>query len=110
MGRPRLLLHAGLHKTGTTAIQRFASANRRILRERGLLYPTFQPIREEQCEAHNRLAHSFASVGKSRTFSDEHIARLCGYWCDHAGRDTVFLSAEAFCRHVLLATGAEWIE
>jgi hypothetical protein len=38
-GRRRLLLHAGLHKTGTTALQAFLSDARDRFRDRGLLYP-----------------------------------------------------------------------
>jgi len=39
----RLFLHIGFHKTGTTAIQSFLSANRRKLREQGVLYPDLDP-------------------------------------------------------------------
>ncbi|WP_322867755.1 hypothetical protein U5922_017000 [Aquicoccus sp. G2-2] len=35
----RLILHIGLHKTGTTTIQDMFHANRRLLAEHGLIYP-----------------------------------------------------------------------
>ena len=38
-GRRRVLLHAGLHKTGTTALQRFLASATDALRARGALYP-----------------------------------------------------------------------
>jgi hypothetical protein len=36
----QLYLHIGTEKTGTTSIQRFFDANRRLLRNEGILYPT----------------------------------------------------------------------
>jgi hypothetical protein len=38
-GQRRVLLHAGLHKTGSTALQQFLSSATATLRARGLLYP-----------------------------------------------------------------------
>src|SRR5438477_7032289 len=38
-GRRRVLLHVGLHKTGTTALQQFLSATAQEFRAQGLLYP-----------------------------------------------------------------------
>jgi hypothetical protein len=38
-GRRRILLHAGLHKTGTTALQQFLAGAAGRLREHGILYP-----------------------------------------------------------------------
>lgn len=38
-GRRRLLLHAGLHKTGTTALQKFLHREAGALAGRGVLYP-----------------------------------------------------------------------
>lgn len=35
----RLLIHAGIHRTGTTALQRVLADNRAVLREHGVLYP-----------------------------------------------------------------------
>ncbi len=37
--RPRLLVHAGLHKTGTTSLQSFLASAADELRQRGILYP-----------------------------------------------------------------------
>ncbi|MDE2318181.1 MAG: hypothetical protein KGK02_00610 [Rhodospirillales bacterium] len=38
--RPVLFVHAGLHKTGTTALQACLAQNREALRAQGILYPT----------------------------------------------------------------------
>ncbi len=48
----KLILHIGIHKTGTTAIQQFLSANRELLGAQGIFYPQLK------CEwnNHNPLA------------------------------------------------------
>jgi len=38
--RKHIYIHIGAHKTGTTAVQSVLSANRRLLADRGVLYPT----------------------------------------------------------------------
>jgi len=48
----RVFLHIGSHKTGTTAIQEFASDNANWLREQGLLYPSFDLIGGERERSH----------------------------------------------------------
>jgi hypothetical protein len=53
----KIIIHAGLHKTGTSAIQKFLHLNRDRLLELGINYPNTAPF-----EAHHTLA-----------------ARLCGY-------------------------------
>ncbi|MFN3262406.1 MAG: hypothetical protein ACE37J_17815 [Pikeienuella sp.] len=37
--RPRLVIHIGMHKTGSSSIQHYLSRNRRLLRLLGVLYP-----------------------------------------------------------------------
>ena len=39
--KPRLLLHIGSQKTGTTSIQQFLARNRSILSERGFYVPDY---------------------------------------------------------------------
>ena len=43
MPRPRLILHAGTPKTGTTSVQWFMDEHRQELVERGVLYPALEP-------------------------------------------------------------------
>lgn len=50
--RPRLFLHIGMAKTGTTSIQTFAWENRARLAEAGLSYPEFGAV----VGAHHRLS------------------------------------------------------
>ena len=40
MSKKKLILHIGLHKTGTTSIQHGLFTNRKLLAEHGVLYPT----------------------------------------------------------------------
>ncbi|MGC9194356.1 MAG: hypothetical protein ACP5IL_02745 [Syntrophobacteraceae bacterium] len=50
--QPRVLLHAGLHKTGTTTVQTFLSSCSEQLREAGFLYPRTGTV----FEAHFNIA------------------------------------------------------
>lgn len=110
MSRPHLILHAGLHKTGTTALQRFAASHRERLRERGLWYPTYEPVRQTPCGAHNLLAHSLGCTRKAARFSPTEIRQLVSHWHDRADNRSLLVSAEAFCRHVTPGAGPDWIE
>ena len=53
MQKNKLFLHVGSHKTGTTAIQRFAYLNRSTLRAKGFWYPDFYPIDKSNIKAHH---------------------------------------------------------
>lgn len=108
MSGPRLLLHAGLHKTGTTAIQAFAAGNRDALEACGAWYPTFEPVGPVDNESHNRLAHSIAGTGKSGSFGDAEVHRLLKHWRDECGESRLVISAEALSRHVDPAGGSDW--
>jgi hypothetical protein len=39
----KVVIHAGVHRTGTTSLQYFLAANRQALRERGFVYPGEEP-------------------------------------------------------------------
>src|SRR5688500_11413140 len=58
---PRLILHAGWHKTATKAIQLFAYRNRDELRRRGLWYPEFPGTGRSGNRAHLRLARAVSA-------------------------------------------------
>lgn len=57
----QIFLHIGSHKTGTTAIQEFASDNVGWLRARGLLYPSFDLIGGPRERSHLGLVNRIAS-------------------------------------------------
>ena len=50
-----LYLHIGLHKTGTSAIQKFLMSNGQLLAAQGFLYPSLA----DGWENHNNLAWPF---------------------------------------------------
>ena len=108
MSRPRLLLHAGFHKTGTTAIQEFAAGNREALQSLGICYPAFKPSGVAKNQSHNRLAHSLARTGKSGALDDVEVRRLLKWWRILCGEYRLFVSAEALSRHVDPVGGADW--
>jgi len=96
---PRLLLHVGTHKTGTTAIQAYLSQCRTDLAAQGILYPSLRPGLWKEMAAHHKVASAVA-----RNWIVDRI-RLERYrrWLDQAqvwARITI-LSAEPIYRHVV---------
>lgn len=57
----QVLLHIGSHKTATTAIQEFASDNSVWLRQKGLLYPSFDLIGGQKERSHLALVNRIVS-------------------------------------------------
>ena len=94
--KPRLIIHAGVHRTGTTSIQHLLEINRDTLAAHGVLYPLdYAPTPggdpRRAGANHQRLAWALAE----RTLSG-HAARQ---WLEPlaAGFETVILSGEDFC-------------
>jgi len=99
--KPRLYLHAGMHKTGTSAIQKWAKANREVLENNGLHYPDYSPFAEMKINGHMQFTHSLA--GKPSQLTLEECERLVEIWkkkCLEKGCD-LFFSAESIFRHLL---------
>jgi hypothetical protein len=107
---PKLILHTGLHKTGTTAIQTFAHINRDAFRKKGFLYPDYKPFIKKQFKEQHDLAHTLAGKGKRLTI--DQVEQLCQIWSREAFKNnsTVFLSSEAICRHVDNSKTGSWLE
>jgi hypothetical protein len=99
--RPRLFLHLGSHKTGTTALQTFSVANRETLQYHGLIYPDFAPISLGPKDGHHALAHAFSP--KPQGLSRDQAEALIARWHQQASeqRATIVVSAEAIYRHLL---------
>lgn len=99
--RPRLILHAGTHKTGTTAIQAFCATNRDELNRRGYHYPTLPVPGRRASNQHHDLAHAFA--GRSSRLTRDEAAKLFCEFAEAAFKDgkTTLISAEPVWRHVL---------
>ena len=90
--RPRLILHGGTPKTGTSALQWCLDANREVLARRGFWYPPSSNRREPK---HQALVGALLAADQ---------ARFTGY-IDSAVRDvppgthTVILSTEGIFNH-----------
>lgn len=99
--RPKLILHAGTHKTGTTAIQAFAARHRDALAARGLLYPDLSPLGRQHNFPHHLFAHALA--GAEATLPAAEAVRLAGLWAEAAAarNAAVLISSEPLYRHVL---------
>jgi hypothetical protein len=106
----KVILHAGFHKTGTTAIQEFARKNRRALRAAGIYYPAYPDWAPTEATEHHDFAHAIA--GRSQVFDDERsVRRLVDEWLAAAGPDeTILISAEAMSRHLGRDRDASWGE
>ena len=92
----RAIVHIGNHKTGTTSIQRFLSANRALLCSQGVLYPArlhHQPAGPDLPD-HNQLAFhlAYATPGD---FLTPLRRELEGAPCH-----TLLLSAEVLASHL----------
>lgn len=105
-----VVLHIGTHKTGTTAIQRFAAANRAKLRSRGLWYPSYDEIRLFVHYGHHHVAHALANENGNRLSIDDTKRFVDHVLANRRPGETLLISAEPFYRHVLPAEGGYWAE
>ncbi len=100
--KPDLLLHAGTHKTGTTALQAWLTDNRRLLAAAGILFPRAgQPGRRGQHNLHWDLAGH-------RNYQPR-LSSWPELWQELASAPrthTLLLSAEGFSHHLAHAAGA----
>ena len=96
---PSIVLHAGFHKTGTSAIQQFAARNRRRLKEGGVLYPSVWSMGARRVHGHHALAHAVAKADREPEFRK--ARRLVGRWREQAlaSQCAVLVSSEAICRY-----------
>jgi hypothetical protein len=99
---PKLFLHSGTHKTGTTAIQSFASLHRVNLAKRGLIYPGYFPLVKRKQDAHHWFAHALAE-NENIPLPADSVPLLIKRWLRKAQRKhaEVFVSAEALYRHIV---------
>lgn len=64
---PRLLLHIGMHKTGSTSLQRFFVRNRAVLGCLGVHYPRAFDANGKRLPKHNDLFHAISHEKDSGT-------------------------------------------
>jgi hypothetical protein len=112
--KPRLVLHAGTHKTGTTAIQDFAHTYRESLAENGFYYPNLNlalpgrfPGRADGvfANAHHHFFHALA--GDTRFLDESICSDLVRIWYQECASQglSLLLSSESVSRHLLRGRG-----
>lgn len=94
---PDLILHLGLHKTGSTAIQSWCAANPQVLSDQGVLFPRtglpgpeFNPTRDGGLPGHQMLLNAL------RSGAAEDIWQGLAEEIKAAGAERVLLSCENF--------------
>jgi len=76
MAKSELYIHIGMPKTATSALQRFFTINRDVLKEKGIAYPAIGNM-----EAHHRLGWSLkAERGLSHWWFDKDIDSYAQEW------------------------------
>jgi len=96
-----IVIHVGTHKTGTTALQRFASSNRDELRNRGLWYPSYTEIGLFNHYAHHHLAFAI-SDNDDKKLSERDARRFIDYLeKNRQPGETILISAEPLYRLIL---------
>lgn len=85
----RFVFHIGIHKTGTSSIQAFCAQNRKLLLEKGILYPT----NKYTSRSFNFLAAriAFGDLDEPRTFLKRAVEKGV-----RKGANTILISAESF--------------
>ncbi|MER8753580.1 hypothetical protein NKH57_31050 [Mesorhizobium sp. M1050] len=85
----RVILHIGVHKTGTSALQSFLHRNAALLSDRGVFYkPT-----STAWPNHNPLAAAF--LRDSEDYGPDRLAKTL----EEAGERTLLISSEMLCDH-----------
>ncbi len=100
-----IFLHIGSHKTGTTAIQRYASGHRKELRKAGLWYPSYA---EAGLNASHYAHHHAASAvaGDKGPLTLEEAERFFAHVCRNRRRgENVLISAEPIYRQAIVPEG-----
>jgi hypothetical protein len=95
---PKLVLHIGTHKTGTTSIQQAMARQRAELRRDGIYYPDSSRALGGTTEAHHPFAHALTGTDRSALRKARRFARSLRR--EAKGDETVVLSAEPIWRHV----------
>jgi len=89
----KLIVHGGLHKTGTSALQRFFSINRNWLLSKGVVYPDPKPF-----DAHHEIADLVrcSSVQEGKSI----LARFFEATKSKEVEQTLLISSEIFSESV----------
>jgi hypothetical protein len=89
---PRLILHCGLHKTGTSHLQTTFFMNRKALAEHGVVYPTLRELGVRlHASDHNAFAERLARASVEHGKLEDALAPLLAIRAE-----TILISAETF--------------
>lgn len=103
----KLVIHIGMHKTGSTAIQRFLEVNRGIFSSLGVLAPTFKT---DGSLGHHGLVFPWMTLPHKYKLPGDPI----NYWKNLAvhgrGHDIVIVSSEELSRQLPVSASFEDIE
>jgi len=96
----KLLLHAGTHKTGTTAIQQFAVMNKSLLQERGIIYPGYNSPFVSVKDGHHQFGHAISDIPRKK-LSFTHAKMIAREWKESSDQHQlpILVSVEAVYRH-----------
>lgn len=105
----KLILHLGLHKTGTTAIQTCLAESRKALLAQGYCYPFTKDSKGKRVSHHHDLAHAIA--GQDSGLTDDDVNTCIRHWLeiDEDRIHTFILSSESMSRHRIRSSDRNWI-
>lgn len=93
MTAPPVVLHVGLHRTGTTALQRFLWANREQLRAHGVVYPQAGLAPGNENRGHRQFVEELQQGGAAGPATSAMLAEM-----EASGAATAVVSAEELSR------------
>ena len=101
----RVILHVGIHKTGTTSIQGFLDKNWEVLKENNVLYPLAgrQETYQKNHVSHHKLAWSVVSWYSNKykfNKSDEYWT-IMNHEIEKENPELIILSSEFFWRALI---------
>lgn len=97
-GRPRLVLHIGTHKTGTTSVQHALARARRGLRAQGIIYPDTRAALGGSARVHHAVARALTAVDPGEVAGIEKL--VDELLMSTPRQSTVLISAESLYGHV----------
>jgi len=102
------ILHTGLHKTGTTAIQEFLAFNREAMLGAGVYYPDLLPFATAPEKAHHRFFRNLGVADKG--LSGQQRMELVGNWAAVCRRESsvLLLSAESLSYYPKPGAADDW--
>lgn len=89
----RIIIHGGVHKTGTSAVQSVLRKNANILSQKSVFYPEFR-MKERASRMDGNHSIIFSSYDGKSKWSD-HCDTYFDFSPEH---ETLLLSGESFCR------------